>query len=172
MQWLTSNSQLCGPQFQNPKLLQGQKQNINTVVDVGIVTSFLLPPPSLVADFDSTNWEYDGHNKEQYSPDKPRSHSSTFYIFGKIVLELFADGESGGRMRENTEPICLGCTHVFHWKEILVIKMGQDRILANWGPVSNSRQFSYIHYLMSYKDLYWTINPHVRLKISEDQTIF
>ena len=114
------------PPFHNPKLLQGQKQNINTVVDVGIVTSFLLPPPSLVADFDSTNREYDGHNKEQYSPDKPRSHSSTFYIFGKIVLKLLADGESGGRMRENTEPICLGCTHVFHWNKIMVIKMGKE----------------------------------------------
>ena len=84
------------PPFQNPKLLQDQKQNINTVVDVGIVTSFLLPSPSLVADLDSTNREYDGHNKEEYSPDKPRSHSSTFYIFGEIVFKLFADGESGG----------------------------------------------------------------------------
>ena len=33
-------------------------------------------------------------------------------------------------------------------------------------------QIVYVHSLMSYKDLYRTLNPYVKLKISEDQTIF
>ena len=39
-------------------------------------------------------------------------------------------------------------------------------------PCSLVRLVLYVHYSMPYKDLCRTINPYVKLKISEDQTIF
>ena len=41
-----------------------------------------------------------------------------------------------------------------------------------FGMKAMSFLFLYVHSLMSYKDLCRTINPYVKSKISEDQTIF
>ncbi len=77
-------------------------------------TSFLLPSPPLVADFDGADGEDDGHDEEEDSADESGSDCPAFDVFRKVILELLADGVSRGRVGEDAKPVGLSCAHVFH----------------------------------------------------------
>ena len=74
----------------------------------------MLPPPSLVADFDGAHGEDDGHDEEEDATDEAGSDCPTFDVLRQVVLELLADGVGRGRVGEHSEPVCLSSAHVFH----------------------------------------------------------